>query len=194
MPLARFRRPAPRPALLLVTLALLAAAAAPAAGGAPTAVSARAELALAEDAARSWAPDARLVYVENDADLDSTGAAPRWGYLFHSEAKGLCRAYSLAGGRVRQARDLEFDFAAPPLAADWLDSDAARAAGDAAGGRDYCREHGGRLSSLLLLRGVLHLERPDLSTWALVYSSPDAPSLYVLLDATTGKRVRTWRG
>ncbi len=190
MPSTRLPRPA-LPALMLVALAALAA---PALGAEAPAVSARAELALAEAAARSWAPDAQLVYVENDADPDSLGAAPRWGYLFHSETRGRSRAYSLAGGRITLARDLEFEFAAPPLAADWLDSDAARAAGDAAGGRAYCAEHGGRLSSLLLLRGVLHLQRPDLSTWALVYSAPGAPSLYVLLDAATGKRVRTWRG
>lgn len=186
-----------RPARRLATCASLLAAlalAAPAAAGEARSFSARGGLALAEAAARAWAVDARLVYLENDADADSAGAAPRWGYLFHSESRGGCRAYSLDADRVRLARDLEFDFAAPPLDPTWIDSDAARAAADAAGGREYCARHGGRLSSLLLLRGVLHPERPELGTWALVYSSPDAPSLYVLLDATSGKRVRTWRG
>lgn len=192
MRLARLTGPALRPALMLIAAAL--ASAAPAAAGEAPAQSARAQLALAEDAARAWAPDARLVYLENDAPPDAQGAAARWGYLFHSETRGASRVYSLAGGRIEEARDLAFAFAAPPLAADWLDSNAARAAAEAAGGRDFCAEERGRLESLVLLRGALFPERPDIGTWALIYSAPAAPSLTILIDAASGKRVRTWRG
>lgn len=194
MRIARLR-PARGPrSLLLIALGAALACVAPAAAGEAPAQSARAQLALAEDAARAWASDARLVYLENDAAPDAQGAAPRWGYLFHSEARGASRVYSLAGGRIEEARDLAFAFAAPPLAPDWLDSDAARAAAEAAGGREFCLKESGRLASLVLLRGALFPERPDLGTWALIYSAPQAPSLTILIDAASGKRVRTWRG
>ena len=44
--------------------------------------SARSGLDLARDAARRWAPDARLVYLENDEPVAEDGTAVRWGYLF----------------------------------------------------------------------------------------------------------------
>ena len=47
---------------------------------------------------------------------------------------------------------------------------------------------------MLLVRGLLHPEKPDRATWAVVYDSPDAPGLWVVIDAETGKVVRKWRG
>jgi hypothetical protein len=47
---------------------------------------------------------------------------------------------------------------------------------------------------MLLMRGALYNEEPDESTWMLVYTSPSAPSLFVVVDAESGKVRRTWRG
>ncbi|MCB1164135.1 hypothetical protein KDL67_15710 [bacterium] len=186
------------PALVLLLALGIAPWSTPARADERAPFAARDGLALAADAARAWADDAQLVYVENDEDLGAAGQAPRWGYLFRSTQRGRCRSYSLSfdGGaaKVLQARDLDFDFDAPPLPTQWVDSAAALLSADDAGGRDYCRKHQGRLSSMVLLRGAFHPQRPDMSTWTVVYTSPDAPSFYVLLDASSGHAVRTWRG
>jgi len=154
---------------------------------------ARAGLALATSAATAWAPDAYLVYVENDEPLGADGAAPRWGYLFHSPSLDRSRAWSLAGGRIVTAENLAMAFDAPPVAGGWIDSDAARRAGEAAA-QAFCRDEGGTLSTMLLLRGAFDDADPDATTWTLVFTAPKAPSMFVMVDAASGKVRRTWRG
>jgi hypothetical protein len=149
---------------------------------------------LAGDAARTWAADARLVYVESDEDVDAAGTAVRWGYLFYSERRGKARGYSVRDGRIYEAADLGFDFDAPPLSGQWIDSAAALAAAEKKAGRAFRTEHGGRLNSMLLIRGAFHDDKPDATTWTLVYVSDTEPALFVVVDAAEGKVVRTWRG
>ncbi len=178
---------------LVMLVALTLASAAPL-GAEEAPFTAGQGLALASSAAKAWAADAKLVYLENDEDLDGDGAAARWGYLFHSQAKERSRAYSLDRNEIRQAQDLEFDFPAPPVSTEWLDSSRALALAEEKAGRDYRVEHGGRLSTMLLSRGLFHQADPDLSTWTIVFSSASAPSLFMLLDAEKGRVVRTWEG
>jgi hypothetical protein len=154
---------------------------------------ARAGLALATAAATAWAPDAYLVYVENDEPLGADGVAPRWGYLFHSPSLDRSRAWSLAGGKIVTAENLAMAFAAPPVAGGWIDSDTARRAGEAAA-QAFCHDQGGRLTTMLLLRGAFDDADPDATTWTLVFTAPKAPSLFVMVDAADGKVRRTWRG
>jgi len=197
------RLPTPRSgraAALRIRVAALAALIALAVPGTSTAghhdespFAARAGLALATSAATAWAGDAYLVYVENDEPLGADGAAPRWGYLFHSPTLDRSRAWSLAGGRIVTAENLPMAFDAPPVAGGWIDSDAARRAGEAAA-QEYCRKEGGTLSTMLLLRGAFDDADPDATTWTLVFTAPKAPSLFVMVDAATGKVRRTWRG
>lgn len=156
--------------------------------------SARDGVALAFDAAKAWAPDAELVYVENDEDVDATGAAPRWGYLFSSTALGESRAYSIQGGEIETAETLTMDFEAPAVAADWIDSRQALAAAEEKAGAKYRTEQKGRLETMLLMRGVFHDEKPDATTWTVVYASAGAPSLFIVVDAASGKVARMWRG
>jgi hypothetical protein len=47
---------------------------------------------------------------------------------------------------------------------------------------------------MLLMRGAFDAENPNRTTWLLVYTTPDAPSLFVVVDAADGKVRRTWRG
>ena len=47
---------------------------------------------------------------------------------------------------------------------------------------------------MLLSRGAFRDDDPDETTWTLIYTSPDAPSLFVVVDAAGGKVRRTWRG
>jgi hypothetical protein len=145
-------------------------------------------------AAQIWAPDAFLVYVENDEDVDDHGAAPRWGYLYYSPSLQKSRVYSLRDGAIVVAEDPEMKFEAPPLAAEWVDSGAALTAADERGGRAFCREHHGRLSQMLLSRGMFETDDPDATTWTVIYTSPHAASLFVLVDAAHGTVRRTWRG
>ena len=87
---------------LLAALAFAAAVAvAPvaAADDAPP-VEARVGLALASEAARAWAPDAALVWVENDEAPGVAGASARWGYLFYSASGEKARAYSVKAGKI----------------------------------------------------------------------------------------------
>ena len=155
---------------------------------------ARAGLASAESAAQVWAADAALVYVENDEDVEPHGVAPRWGYLFYSTARQKARAYSIRDGCIVVAEDLDMAFDAPPLSPQWIDSEAALRAADDHGGRTFCREHAGRASTLLLARGTFQQGEPDETTWTIVYTSPSAPSLFVVVDAGHGGVRRTWRG
>jgi hypothetical protein len=185
---SRNRRPTWGPCL-----ALALAAVAPAAAE-PPAFSARQGIELATAAAQAWSTDAVLVYLENDEDLDDGGRAPRWGYLFHSPSQDRARAWSVRGGRIVTAENLDMRFDAPPLATGWLDSGAALAAAEEGGGARFRRDHRGRLATMLLMRGAFSEGDPDVTTWTFVYSAAGAPSLFVVVDATTGKVQRTWRG
>ncbi len=155
---------------------------------------ARAGLDLATEAAGIWAEDADLVYVENDEAVASNGTAVRWGYLFFSESRGRARGYTIRDGEILEAADLDFELDAPPLDADWVDSGVALAAAEEKAGRAYRTEHGGRLESMLLIRGAFHDGDPDASTWALVYTADGEPALTIVVDAHEGKVVRKWKG
>jgi len=179
-------------AVAAVLLSALLAAAAGAKDHVPFA--ARAGVAGSAAAAQIWAPDAFLVYVENDEDLDDRGVAPRWGYLYYSPSLQKARAYSLRDGAIAVAEDLEMKFEAPPLAADWVDSDAALRAAEERVGRAFRRKHAGRLSMMLLSRGTFQVDEPDATIWTVIYTSPHAASLFVVVDAAQGRVRRTWRG
>ncbi len=178
----------------LPAAALLALATAPAFAGRPEPFAAREGLDLAAAAAQAWAPDAFLIYVENDEGLEADGRAPRWGYLFHSPSLAASRAYSVRDGRILVAENLEMKFDAPPLTTQWIDSGAAIAAAENGPVRDYRRKFGGELRTMLLMRGAFQDEHPDEATWTLVYAAPHAPSLFVMVSASDGSVRRTWRG
>jgi hypothetical protein len=186
--LERRRLPAPLAAFLLA--ALLAAS--PARAESPAAP-ARSGLALASAAAKAWAGDAELVYVENDEPLDAAGRAARWGYLFRSPSLGRSRAWSVKEGRIVTAEDLALRFDAPPLRSGWLDSDAAVAAAEKGVAQASRREARGRLQTLLLMRGATGDHELDAPTWTFVYSATGGGALHVVVDAATGKVMRTWR-
>jgi hypothetical protein len=98
------------------------------------------------------------------------------------------------GEKILHAGDLPFLFDAPPLPEEWIDSRAALAAAEDEGGASFRAEHAGELRTMLLVRGLFHPRDPDGATWAVVYESPSAPGLWVVVDAATGKVVKTWRG
>ena len=180
-----------RAALALLLLAL-SATPIEAAGRLP--VHARAGLDLTRDAATIWSPDAYLVYVENDEPLESHGAATRWGYLYYSPRLGRARVYSVRDGKILVAEDLGMTFEAPPIADGWIDSEAAFKASDEGPARTFVFENDAKLATMLLVRGAIQGDQADRTTWMLVYHAPNFPSLFVVLDATDGKVLRTWRG
>lgn len=149
---------------------------------------------LAAASARSWSDDARLVYVENDAGVDARGHAPRWGFLFFSAARDEARSYSLRDGEVDRAETLSFDFDPPPLADAWIDSDAALRRAEEEGGAAFRADHAAALRTMLLTRGLMHLDEPDRTTWTCVYDAPGQPSLWIVLDARDGELLRRWKG
>jgi hypothetical protein len=155
---------------------------------------ARAGLELASDAARAWSEDATLIYVENDEPLDPEANAERWGYLFYSSGLDKARVYSVRDGKIVVAEFLELKFQAPPVNAGWIDSGEALAAADRKAGLAFRRDHGGVPHTMLLMRGALQESDADATSWMVVYESPDAPSLFVLVDARDGAVRRTWRG
>lgn len=181
--------------LAAVTAAVCAAGVAPATAGddSAAAVPARQDLDLVRDAAHAWQPDAVLVYLENDENLDAGGRSSRWGYLFRSASGNAARAYSVRNGRIVAAGNASFDLEAPPLPAQWIDSDAALAAAEKKAG-DYRKDFGGRPTTLLLMRGGFDEKKPDLTTWTVIYTADGAPSFYVVVDAANGKVKRSWRG
>ncbi len=156
--------------------------------------SARTGLDVAVNAAHSWATDAQLVYVENDEVVGPDGNAGRWGYLFYSENRGRARGYSIRDGKLDEAADLDFELDAPPVSNTWVDSNVALMAAEQKAGTKYCIENNGRLATMLLIRGAFHEQTPNATTWAVVYTSPAAPALFVVVDATRGDVVRMWRG
>jgi len=186
----RFPRAA-RAAVLALALGLPAL---PAGAGEKPPFEARAGLDLASAAAAAWAPDAYLAYVENDEDLSAVGTAERWGYLFYSPSLDQSRGYSVRDCRIAAAENLPMKFEAPPVGAGWIDSGAALAIAEQKAGLEFRREHAGTLATMLLVRGAFHAGDPDETTWTLIYTSPDAPSLFVVIDAAEGKVRRTWRG
>jgi dipeptidyl aminopeptidase/acylaminoacyl peptidase len=181
-------------ALVAAGAMLLAGCVAPALAGEPVPSAARAGLNLAQEAALSWAADAALVYLENDEPLDDLGAAGRWGYLFYSPSQEKARVYSLRQDKIVVAEYLDMRFEAPPVASDWIDSGAALAAAERGGGREFREKHAGRLGTMLLMRGAFADDDPDQTTWTLIYTAPNGPSLFIVVDASEGKVRRTWRG
>lgn len=149
---------------------------------------------LAREAARAWADDARLIYVENDADIDATGRAPRWGFLFWSRQRDATRAYSLSNSEILLATEPGIDLPALPISSTWIDSGRVLARAEDEGGRDYRQERGGAVENMVLVRGIFHEKHPERTTWTVVYSSRDYPSLWVVLDAATGDLVKRWEG
>jgi hypothetical protein len=178
----------------LAAACVLLALVVPAQARTPAPFQARGGLDIAMAAAQSWSPDAFLVYVENDEDVDERGTAGRWGYLFYSPGLQKARGYSVRDGRVLLAENLMMKFEAPRLGPTWIDSGAALAAAERGAGAEFRRKFQGRLSTMLLLRGAVVEKEPDQTTWMLVYTSPTAPSLFVVIDAADGKVRRTWRG
>lgn len=160
----------------------------------PDPFAARAGLDVARAAAGAWAADAVLIYVENDEPVAPGGTAGRWGYLFYSPALDQARVYSVRGGKIVVAENLDMKFEAPPLALDWMDSDAAIAVGDRVAAGAFRKAGAAQLSTMLLMRGAFQDKDPDQTTWTLVYTSPQAPSLFVVVDASQGNVRRTWRG
>ena len=175
-------------------LLLLALTVAPARAGDPIPFEAKGGVSVAIDAASAWSPDAALVYLENDEGLDEQGASVRWSYLFYSAALDKARFYSIRAGKILVAENLNMKFEAPPIARDWIDSGAALRAAEQGEGGEFRRKDGGQLSTMLLMRGAFQDKNPDQTTWTLVYTAPNAPSLFVVVDATAGKVRRTWRG
>ncbi len=171
---------------------LLLAAASPAADAPPC--PARQGLGLATAAAEAWSADAVLVYVENDEPVNATGSSARWGYLFYSAKLDRARAWSVSGGHIVVAENLDMGFNAPSVSQDWLDSGAALAAAERGGGAEFRQASHGSLATMLLMRGAFSERDPDVTTWTFVYRAPDAPSLFVVVDAAGGKVQRTWRG
>lgn len=182
--------------LLLAALWLVGAVAFPQPAGArdPSPYPARLGLDVAAVAAQAWASDAALVYIENDESLDAAGGADRWGYLFYSEIEGRARVYSVRDGKVLAAEFLDIRIEAPPLASGWIDSGAALTIAERKAGLKFREEHQGEVSTMLLMRGVFNEKDPDQTTWTVVYTAPDVPSLFVVVDAIEGKVRRTWRG
>ena len=187
---------APRnPFRIPIAAATLALVCAGGPAAAAPAAPARAGLELASAAAQAWSADAELVYVENDEVLDEGGASARWGYLFYSASQDRARVWSVRGGKVAYAENLDMRFDAPPVAAGWLDSGAALAAAERGGGAEFRKSHhGGRLETMLLMRGALSEGDPDATTWTFVYRATGEPSLFVVVSAADGKVQRTWRG
>ncbi len=155
---------------------------------------ARAALEPAAAAARSWADDAVLVYLENDEPLGATGAAERWSFLWYSPAREASRVYSVRDGRVVVAENFELKFAAPPLAGSWLDSGEALAVADARAKSELREGAEVHAAHMLLGRGAFQPGQADVTTWTIVYEASGEPSLFVVVDAATGRVCRTWRG
>jgi hypothetical protein len=181
---------------VLPALAFAALCVTGASGAAPNApFPARVGLELASAAAQAWSGDATLVYVENDEALEASGASPRWSYLFHSAANDRARVWSVSGGRIVTAENLDMRFDAPPVAAGWLDSGAALDAAERGGGAEFRKDHHGvRVETMLLMRGAFSEGDPDATTWTLVYRASGGPALFVVVSAADGKVQRTWRG
>lgn len=178
----------------VLTLLVALACARPVVAGGDAPVGARAGFEIATAAAQSWASDAVLIYLENDEALTASGAAPRWGYLFYSASGQKARGYSVRDGHVVTASNLDMKFESPPVASGWIDSDAAIAAAANEAGKVFKQDPATQLSSMLLMRGAFDEEHPDRTTWTLVYTAPNQPSLFVVVDAAAGKVRRTWRG
>jgi len=154
----------------------------------------RAGVAIARAAALSWSPDAALVWIENDETPGPLGVAERWSYLYYSATTDQARVYSVRDGRILAAENLDMKFDAPPVADDWIDSGRALTAVAAAQGEASKQVPRGALRAMVLARGTMDAAEPDRTTWTLVYSSPGAPSVFVVVDAASAKVLRTWRG
>jgi hypothetical protein len=173
----------------LACLWLVLSAALPVRSDEASSRTARDGLPMAQAAADAWADDARLVWIENDAELDSEGRAAAWGYLYFSPEKRALRSYSVRAGKLTVAQDHVVSTEAPGVDLGWKDSAEAAHAAWKHGGRDFASGNG-TLESLLLVRGVFAQE----SAWVAIFSAERQPRLYLVLDALKGDVLKRWRG
>jgi len=154
---------------------------------------ARHALLVAEAAASSWMRDAHLIYLENDGPLAPGGETARWGFLFRSEMADSWRNVSVENGRVVREAPLGFPFAAPDLPSEWIDSNAAVARAEEAGGREFREKSGGELEHAVLGRGVFTAwDGPP--TWTVVYRGADRSELAIVVNAADGTIVSRFEG
>jgi hypothetical protein len=149
---------------------------------------ARHALGLAELAADTWVEDARLVWIENNAPLDSQGRSKAWAFLFYSEALGAMRSWAVQEGKLQAPEDHSVRAEAPGLEPGWLDStEIMEAVRKHAGSEDASTS---QLVSLVLARGVFDAQ----PTWVAVFDRGAGPRLHLVLRAANGDLIRRWRG
>lgn len=152
---------------------------------------ARDGLDLARSAAAAWSPDAALIYLENDEALVG-GLAPRWSYLFFSPTRDQSRGWSVRDGKIVESQNLDFRFESLPIGGSWIDGVAALSAAE--GAEVFRRLPGAEVRHLLLVRSGLADEHPEAATWLVVCAAPEAPNLFVVVDATSARVLKSWRG
>jgi hypothetical protein len=151
--------------------------------------SARSGLDLAAAAADAWVDDARLVWIENDAAVDTLGDSDAWGYLYYSASRHAMRSWSVRDGHIVHAEDQAVIAAAPALAPDWADSGSIAVAACKELGAET-QAAGATLESLILSRGVFVED----TVWVAVFATAGAPRWFLLFDAKSGSFLKRWRG
>jgi hypothetical protein len=122
-------------------------------------IRAAAGLDVARSAAGSWAPDAVLIYVENDEAVAADGTS-RAGLSLPLETLDQVPRVFDREGKIVVAETLDMKFEAPPLATDWIDSGAASRSGDRIAATEFQETGGASLSTMLLMRGAFQDKDP----------------------------------
>ncbi len=145
MPSTRTSRPLGVALLVAIAIAVAALAAGCVPASAPTGgVTAKDNLALAQSAMTTVAPDAKLLVVQTVGVVETTTQTPAWGYLFGSPKTNKLYVVAVQNGKASQqeygtAKLTATDWAAVPTTDKWTvdsntahDSAAKKAGGTAA--------------------------------------------------------------
>ncbi len=158
-------------------------------------LTARSKLDSVVIAARVVASDAQLIFVFSPTPTDSTGKSEHWAYIFKSTGKESLFEFHYASGHLGQSPALTVSdpfvhIGLEPLPDNWIDSDAALAKANRAGGRAFIAANGEyTVQSGLYARGSPASSGSNsfyvASSWRITYEGPKG-QMDRLINASTG--------
>jgi hypothetical protein len=132
------------------------------------AITARMRLSQTETMAHAWAPDAELRIVYG-MEIGADGTSTMWMYLYASPILGKGFVFSTLGSTVLSQGETDEFPEVGPLSPDWINSDAAMAVAENAGGSDFRNDHPdytiGAMLAGTLMPGLSKASGARLSKW-----------------------------
>lgn len=140
-------------------------------------------LQTAEQEAQAWASDAELVQIYTDSELDTTGRAIAWVYVYRSTAQDSAQEFVMISNTLQECRPPEFGVPmSDPLPNEFCNSTEAVALAQSES-ETFRATHPEVYVYAVLSRGMT--QNPDQAVWRIAYDTPSQDFFEVFIDAET---------